>query len=85
MACNAIDANIPFYNSAFLLKLGAIKAGFKLLLIWELVEYFNAIDTKYLPALCGKWYRLHTNKHNLYNLKLSNVSKMILINLGSTS
>jgi hypothetical protein len=54
MACNAIDANIPFYNSAFLLKLGAIKAGFKLLLICEFVEYFKAIDTKYLPALCGK-------------------------------
>lgn len=51
IACNAIDASIPFYSSAFLFKLGEINAGFNVLLICEFVEYFNAIDTKYLPAL----------------------------------
>ena len=81
----AIDAKMPFYSSAFLLKLGAINAGFRVLLIWELVEYFKAIDTKYLPALCGKWYLLQTKRHSLYNLKLYRVSRIMLINFGSTS
>ena len=45
--------------------LGEMRAELRVLLIWALVEYFSPMETKYLPALWGKWYLLQTNKHNL--------------------
>lgn len=80
-----MEAKIPFYIYNLRYELGASKIGLTTLLEMQFVEYFMPREIKYRPALEGRWYLLQTKRHSLNNLNDSNVSKIILINLGSMS
>ncbi len=81
----AIDANIPFSISSLRYELGARRIGLTTLLEMQLVEYFIPKEIRYRPALDGRWYLLQTNKQSLKSLNDYNVSRIMLMNLGSIS